>query len=184
MSYKLAVFRDGGWCEHFHPALFERHVPETGAARLHVGVPSGDPDVFRGLLQCLAPPYFLLYILHTPRGEAAAGRYQSPELAANEAQTFLTRYADFLRSDARFDIWAHSPASRGTVVWDRHNLIYAYGPLDSLETKLRGLGFAEGSPSIPSPHQHHYRAECDADAAALIAEWDWALSPLRPEDEQ
>jgi hypothetical protein len=184
MAYKLAILWDNQWVEHSHAALFERRAMEGGGERLHVGVPSGDPDVLRNLLQCLEPPYFLLYVLHTPRGEAAPGRYQSPELSNDQVLSFLTRYADFLRSDARFDIWVHSPATRGTIVWERHNLIYAYGPLDCFEAQLRRLEFAVGPAAIPGPHQHHYREECDADASAVIAEWDWVHSPLKPADEQ
>jgi hypothetical protein len=185
MNYKLGMLQDDQWVEYSHPPVFERQDMAGGhGERLHVGVPGGDPEIIRSLLQCLEAPFFLLYILHTPRGEGEPGRYQSPELAQEQVEAFLSRYANFLQSDGRFDLWAHSATSGGTIVWDRHNIVYAYGPLDCYETQLRRLDFVTGSPTIAVPHQHHYRAEFDADARAILEEWSWCRTSLQPQDEQ
>jgi hypothetical protein len=84
----------------------------------------------------------------------------------------------------RFDLWFFSPSSKATIVWDRHNVAYAYGPIECFEEKLRALGFTDGIPGIPVPHEHHYHAACDEDAKAVLDHFAWRRSDLRPEDEQ
>lgn len=48
------------------------------------------------------------------------------------------------------------------------------------------MGFRAGEVPLAaaSPHIHYYRAEFDAEAAAVLARFDWTYSGLRPEDEQ
>lgn len=171
------------WQEHSFAPLYE--LPAEGdIERLCAGSPSGQPEPFERLGHCLEPPYLLLYVLHTPRGEGQPGRYQSPELSANEFQAFMDRFGRYLATDARFDILLYSPAEEATVVWDRHNHLFAYGPIDRFVAALVALGFEEGGIAALGDHQHHYRPENDRDAADLIAWCDWLHSPLNPEDEQ
>ena len=183
MSFKLGYLAGDQWREHSYAPLF-KSVSGHGADWLMVGVPSGDPLVLGKLLACLNEPYFLLYVLHTPRGEGEPGRYQSPSLSGAEVDEFLLRFSGLLSRDARHDFWIHSPPSRGTLVWDRHNILHAYGPLDCYRSNLQALGFMEGAVEVPVPHEHHYRDEFDADARALIDALDWRRTPLQPQDEQ
>jgi hypothetical protein len=177
--HKLSHLVGSEWIEHsFAPVFVLEEERVTG------GVPGGDAWVFETLVTCLSEPFFVLYILHTPRGEANPGRYQSPELTLNDFRAFMGKYREFLASDARFDIWAHSPHDHATVVWDRHNKFFAYGPLQHFVSQLRALGFDEGGIKPLGAHQHHYRAELDSLAMLLISEYQWSYSPLRPEDEQ
>jgi hypothetical protein len=180
---KLSHFVEAEWREHSFPPLYASDVVRE-TPRLVAGIPSGRPEVFERLASCLAPPYFLLYVLHTPRGEGEPGRYQSTEISAGKFRSFMARFGTYLSNDARFDIWLHSPSENATLVWDRHNQLFAYGPLDRLAVELRALGFIEGRCEVPAPHQHHYRAEHDTDAAELLSWSSWRHSPLRPEDEQ
>ncbi len=126
----------------------------------------------------------MLYVLHTPRGEAAPGRYQSPSVSAAQAEEFIVKFSDYLTADARFDLWVHSPSASGTLVWDRHNQLYCYGPLERYATALDSVGFIEQALSGFGPHAHHYRPELDAQAKDLLRHFQWSASPLRPEDEQ
>lgn len=179
---KLSHYAGDHWIAHSHPAIFTlKGAPHP---RIVATAPRGDPIVFRNLIGFATPPYFLLYVLHTPRGEGEAGRYQSPSLEQQDVHTFLDRFGAYLQSDGRYDLWVHSPADNATLVWDRHNLIFAYGSLPTFADALRALGFAEGEPRIDFPHEHHYRAEFDGDAAAVLNFCKWSYSPLRPEDEQ
>lgn len=182
--HKLSHLAGNEWVEHSHPPVFAITSSAGAGERLVSTAPGGDSKPFERLVRVLEPPYFLLYVLHTPRGEGNPGRYQSPELTAEQLGAFVAKYEDYLSADARFDIWAYSPAERATVVWDRHNQIFGYGPLETFAFELRGLGFREGSSEVPVPHQHHYRAEYDPQATALLAELEWSYSPLKPEDEQ
>jgi hypothetical protein len=181
--HKLSHLVEAEWKEHSHSPLYELGVAgET--QRLVIGAPSGQPEPFERLALCLAPPYFLLYVLHTSRGEGELGRYQSSEISIEEFRSFMAEFGAYLSSDARFDLWLHSPSENATVVWDHHNQIFAYGPLDRFSTELRSLGFAEGTSAVPVPHQHNYRPECDAKATQLLSWFSWRRSSLRPEDEQ
>lgn len=177
--HKLSHLVESEWIEHSFAPVFALEEE-----RVVGGVPGGDASVFETLVTCLSEPILVLYILHTQRGEANPGRYQSPELTMNEFRAFIGKYREFLTSDARFDIWAHSPQDHATVVWDRHNNFFAYGPLQHFVSQLRALGFDEGAIKPLGAHQHHYRAEQDFLAKSLITEYQWSYSPLRPEDEQ
>jgi hypothetical protein len=182
--HKLSILRGDVEQEHSYPAVFRIETTRNGTERIVVGVPGGDPVVFERLGRCLEGPYWLLFVLHTPRGEGEPGRYQSPEIEPERFNAFLARYGAFLSGDGRHDFWLRSPSSEATIVWDRHNLIYAYGPLDDYISALRGLGFSEAEVSIPFPHAHNYRPEFDSDAKTLLLEFEWTRTPLKPEDEQ
>lgn len=182
--FKLGHWVGDEWVEYSHPPVYAVQRTSTGGTKIATVAPGGDPIVFQKLAGCLTPPYFLLYVLHTPRGEGDPGRYQSRELTPAELERFLRRFGGFLQCDSRFDLWLHSATDRATIVWDRHNLVHAYGPTAPLIDVLRGLGFDRGEPTIPSPHQHHYHQALDGDAQAILASLDWIYSPLQPEDEQ
>lgn len=182
--YKLGTLQDDVWKEHIHPKTYAVQNRELTSRRIYAGVSPSDPDLFEHLTLCLTPPYFILYILHTPRGEAEPGRYESPSLSAAEFCGFLHTYRRLLSTDARFEIWSYSLKDDATVVWDRHNQIFAYGPIDQYAEKLHAFHYSVGEPSFSVSHEHHYHPENDAEARALIKALTWKFSPLRPEDEQ
>ena len=176
--YRLGHLVNGDWVAHSHAPVF------ASGDLIVAGVPDSDPAIFERMVECLEPLYFLLYVLHTSHGEAQLGRYQSPALSLSHVKEFLTKFSPFFSADARFDLWAHSPSDNATVVWDRHNQLFAYGPLERFSTALRSLGFTSGYPSVPVPHAHYYHEEFDDLAKDLIGAFNWSYSPLRPEDEQ
>ena len=172
------------WVPHSYEPVFSIVVEGNAAPKIVGSIPSGDVLTFERLATCMQPPYFLLYVLHTPRGEATPGRYQSPPVSIEQLRGFLKDFGSFLASDARFDIWAHSAVDRATVVWDRHNQLFAYGLIEKFSSELRSIGFLNGVVDISFPHQHHYRQEFDEQATAVLNAFDWSYSPLRAEDEQ
>jgi len=171
---------DIGDVEYVHPAVFQC----IDDSRLYAGLPFGEAGVFMALVETLRPPYVLLYVLHTDRGQGEPGRYESPELLPEQFHDFVDAYGAYLSGDGRFDLWARSHADDATVVWDRHNLIHAYGPLDRYRTVLEDKGFSEGNVPRLDTHVHHYRQELDGYAQAILGEYNWRYTPLRPEDEQ
>ena len=170
--------------EHSHPPVFKLEEMGNGEPRLIVGVPSGDTLVIRSLIDVLEPPYHALYVLHTPRGEGEAGRYQSPELDRSMVASFLNRFSDYLAGDGRFDLWVYSLPQQATLAWDRHNLLYAYGPVPKFISALSALGFVQGNVGAAFEHMHYYRKELDKDAADMLNYFSWVRTPLKPIDEQ
>jgi len=168
-------------------AVFERQQMSSGAPRLLIAAAPDKPGLFRNLASRLAAPSFLLYVLHTPRGEGTAGRYQSPPLESHQVDDFLATFTPYLAGDARHDTWVLSASDNRTLVWDRHDQIFAEGePLGEMVVVLEAMGFESGrAPRLGAgPHIHYYRPEFDADAAAVLARFDWTRSDLRAEDEQ
>jgi hypothetical protein len=165
---------------------FERRTSRDGSDRIVADTRERQVDLLCHFVAALEEPLYLLYLLHTPRGEGAPGRYQSPKLTRLEARDFLVRHSDYLSADSRFDLWLHCPSSRTTVVWDRHNKLFGYGDLDLVESVLSTQGFATGrTEDAPSfPHVHHYRAEFDALALSVLGAFQWSHSPLHQGDEQ
>lgn len=168
-------------------AVFEWQQMANGKPRLLIATTFGAPNIFQELVRCLATPVLLLYILHTPRGEGVAGRYQSPLLNVEQVEDFLVTFKSYLAGDARHDIWVHSPSDARTLIWDRHDLIYAEGePLEDMTAVLEAKAYQSGRVprSDTGAHIHYYRDVFDEDAAAVLAHFDWTRSNLRPEDEQ
>jgi len=183
--HKLTLDVGGTEVDQASPATFQRQVTASGTERLLISVPPDRPDLFLRLAEVLPPPYFVLYVLHTPRGEGEPGRYQSTELTLDELRDFLVQYQSYVAGDARHDVWVYSPNSKRTLIWDRHNQIFAEGnPLADIAATLAGLGFSEGAIAPISDHYHHYRPEFDGEAASVLHAFDWYRTPLRPEDEQ
>lgn len=156
----------------------------TGPDRLRIGAEDGHISWLFRLAVPLSPPFFLLYVLHTSRCGNELGRYQSPEIQFSEVDAFMTEFCEFLTDDGRHDLWLRSMGSEATLVWDRHDLIYAYGPLEEFRTVLNeGLQEAEvGSP--PIPHVHLYHAAYDDSERKILTYFQWSRSPLLEDDEQ
>ena len=183
--HKVTLDVNGVEIEQVPPAVFERRPTSTGTERLLLDVPDEHTDLILRLTELLPPPYYVLYVLHTPRGESEPGRYQSTELSLDQTKTFLIKYESYFAGDARHDLWVYSPTSSQTLVWDRHNRLFAEGqPLAVVVDALVHLGFAEGTVQPLGNHYHHYRPEFDNEAAGVLDEFDWLRTPLRNEDEQ
>lgn len=157
----------------------------SGSERLRIGVAEAQLQCVLLLAGTLAGPYKLLYVLHTTRTGAPLGRYEGPEMDNQEVEEFFHSFGRFLDDDARHDLWLHSRKENATIVLDRHNLIYAYGPLDGFERALVNAGVQRGAlPQVPDPHVHRYHAEYDDSERAILQALPWSVTPLRESDIQ
>lgn len=173
---------DGTDVEHHHADVYEWQRT-AGPARLCIAPDGRFVPLLLALAHCWRGPYWVLYVLTVPRGGGEAGRYQIPEPVNFTAlQSFLDEHRPFLEGDGRHALWVASAAGEGTLVYDRHNVLYAYGPLEQYEDVLRAWSVRRGDVEIPVPHSHHYRAELDAGEAKLLAAYDWMRTPLREQD--
>jgi hypothetical protein len=170
----VPAFYDGVWClEH-----------TTGSDRLVIAPRSDHVRLMLELASLWRSPIFILYVLVVPRGSHAAARYQAPApVSLDEARALLERFETFLTEDGRHHLWLAAPEGGGTLVYDRHNVIYAYGPIDAYESVLAAQGLRNGEVRFPVPHSHHYHPEHDAEEDELLAYWNWRSSPLQAQDE-
>ncbi|WP_035357289.1 hypothetical protein [Edaphobacter aggregans] len=159
----------------------------TGGGRRLVIAPSrGQTDILAALLKDMTGPFWVLYVLVVPRGRGEPGRYQSPEpQAESNVRTFLNDFSGFLEKDGRHNVWIASESGAEMLIYDRHNAIYAYGPLNAWRPALSANGFSE-VPDIrfPSPHSHHYHQSLDPEEDRLFNYWDWHHTPLKEADEE
>jgi hypothetical protein len=183
MTDKVQHFVEGQLKTFHHANTFAREQT-TGPERVRIGPRGGQRYLFGTLASVLGPPYKLLYVLHTSRTKAPLGRYESPWLEDEELTAFLDRFGQFITEDARHDLWVLGGGGSGTIVWDRHDLMYAYGPIAPYVTLLEAAGFREGWPSWPVPHAHRYNAEWDQAERDILGAFEWDRTPLRTEDEQ
>jgi hypothetical protein len=153
--------------------------------RLRIGLDDAQDGCVYELAGDLAGPFQLLYLLHTTRTDAALGRYESPELDFRQVLEFARRFGPFLAQDARHDFWLRSHDDDATIVLDRHNVIFAYGPLPMFEAVLTRIGISRsGLPVVPDPHVHYYHQEWDRSEREILDALAWTRKPLRRIDLQ
>jgi len=180
LGSKLGYHQDGvGQAPHRHPHMWKRE-PAAHGERLVIGPRDSFLDILLGLTACLQAPYSVLYVLSVPRG-SEPGRYQlEGQLSLEELRAFVEPYRDFLEGDARHHLWIHSSESETTLVYDKHDLIYAYGPLDCYLEVLARHGMNQGEFDLPFPHYHNYFPEFDSLERAIIENHTWKRTPIVP----
>ena len=158
----------------------------TGPERLAVA-PRGRRhiDVLLELAGCLQEPFGILYVLLLSRtGAHSPGRYQSPfPTTREETEAFARRFTNYFEGDGRHHLWLMSLPDQATLVYDNHDLVYAYGPLDRFKSVLTRLGFSEGAVAIPVPHQHSWNQEYDSTEDEVMEYWGWKRFPLQADDD-
>jgi hypothetical protein len=84
-------------------------------------------------------------------------------------------------------ISGRSVADGAMLVYDRHNLIYAYGHLEEWKLLLRQIGMKEvagAAIKVPVPHSHHYHEFFDEEEHRLLNFMPWHQNPLREQDQR
>ena len=129
------------------------------------------------MLSLLKGPFWLLYILEVGRSGGEAGRYQVPEpLNIEEVGQFLETFRDFFEEDGRHELWIAPSVTDAKIVYDNHNVLYLYGPLDTFIAALgRHLTAAADRVEFPYPHCHHHWPKHDVTEARLLAAYEWVL---------
>lgn len=184
-NWKLGTVRAGQNTAWSYDPSYARQVV-GGVERLVIAGGASPVSLLRELLALLPAEMWVLYVLVTPRGtgnEAASGRYQSARRhSRQEVLGLLDRYESFLNGDGRHNLWLAAPPT-GQLVYDRHDVIYAYGPLPAMIELLKQKGFAEVEAlHVPIPHSHHYHERFDTDETAMLKHWEWLKSELQETD--
>ncbi len=185
--YKFGFLRDPSQGDedepYVYPDLWDVE-PTAGPERLIIAPSRGHVDLLLDLARCLAEPFMVLYVLLSPRRDHERGRYQSPAPLGRDAlRSFFKTFRDYFESDGRHHVWIKSWEGEGTLVYDHHNVIYAYGPLEGYEEVVQRRGLRRGKVSFPAPHAHHFHAHCDESEDRLFSRWAWIRFPLGEQDE-
>jgi len=157
----------------------------TGSSRLVIAPAARYIELIIRLTAAIHGPFGLLCVLLVPREGGESGRYQNPApINSNELEIFLLEYQDLFERDARQHVWIGSADNSSLLVYDNHNVIYAYGPLTEFEKTLRSNGLEQcESVSFPMPHMHRYNAEFDQQASDILKHWEWKRFPVQQSDE-
>src|SRR5262245_23861480 len=175
-----ALSPDGTGSPHRYGDVWELERT-TGPPRLVVAPSGSHLDCMIDLSRELREPFGILFVLVVSRCGNAPGRYQSPEpTSREETETFLRQHADFFQSDGRSHLWLMSLPDGATIVYDNHDVLYAYGPLDAYVRVLERRGLRRGQVCFPVPHTHCYNPHHDAGEQAVLATWAWKHFPLAP----
>jgi hypothetical protein len=156
----------------------------SGASRLKIAPSDEQVDLMQALSSVMNEPFGVLYVLVVPRAQGKAGRYQSSQPLSREAlDLFLLNFREFLENDARHHLWIASVDKTASLIYDNHNVIHGYGPIDSFKTILNASGFYEVEKvSFPAPHTHHYNAAFDQQEIKLLEYQPWTVFPLQDSD--
>lgn len=151
----------------------------TGSDRLIIAPSTNHIETMLDLIQVLPEPFGVLYVLLVSRCNNDIGRYQCPyPVSRKEMEIFFQGFKDYFESDARHHIWVTSLPASTTLVYDNHNVIYAYGVIEKFKTVLSKRGLRESKVEFPVPHTHNYNPEFDLEEREIIAYWDWRKFPL------
>jgi len=170
---------------------------ETHAAPRHyqrLAGPWGDCVALRSAAQpirlllafarCIPGPFAVLYVLPEPHGSHPPGRYQSPfPLGRRKVVEFCERFEPFLERDRRHAFWILTGDCAERLIYDRREMIFAYGPLEEFERTLAVEGYAPARVKIPRLRGHRVRADLDRELDRLMEWWAWIRCPLWPGDE-
>jgi hypothetical protein len=156
----------------------------SGASRLKIAPSDEQVDLIQALSSVMNEPFGILYVLVVPRAQGKAGRYQSSQPLSREGlDLFLLNFREFLQNDARHHLWIASVDKTASLIYDNHNVIYGYGPIDSFKTILSARGFSEVEKvNFPVPHTHHYNANFDQQEIKLLEYQPWKVFPLQDSD--
>jgi hypothetical protein len=185
--FKFGWLPDGHTEERYeYPDVWLRETTD-GLDRLAIAPHTRYIELLDELAFSLQEPFWLLYVLVVPRGSSEPGRYQSENsFTFVQLKQFLSEYSSFLEKDGRHNLWIRPASGEGLLVYDRHNIIYAYGPLDGFIRILNSFELTESKEQFlryESPHVHRYHSEFDRDEEQILSQYKWTRSSLRPGDE-
>jgi hypothetical protein len=182
---KFVIFNESQeWVPHDYGNVLFRQ-PMSSGERLIIGPSSEHVEVMLSLAQTwCTQQFYVLYVLLVSHSDAELGRYQSPLIESFEdLQVFFYTYKSFLESDGRHHIWIGSPSNNGLLIYDHHNVIFAYGDLSRYEQVLSSRSFTRDEFWFPCPHSHSYPATNVQHEEELLRHFPWQRSPLQEGDE-
>lgn len=137
--------------------------------------------------QCLSlveGPYCYMYVLVVPRGDGIEpGRYEyNWSIDGQEMAEVINWLRDPLEQDGRHNLWFYSCSEKCHLIYDRHEIIYLYGPTDRYESLLESLDFPEQYVQEWGSHVHFCNKEFDHIQDETVKSSDYKYHELGKED--
>lgn len=181
---KFGVINESNeWVDHDYGNVFFRQ-PMSSGERLVIGPSAKHIDVMLALAETWGTQqFYVLYVLLVSHSGAELGRYESPLIESNEnLQVFFNAHENFFESDGRHHVWIGSPANDGLLIYDQHNVLFAYGDLSRYEQVLATRNFSRREFWFPCPHSHSYPATNVQQEEDVLRHFPWRHSPLQEGD--
>ena len=170
--------------DHDYGSIYFRE-PCGDSERLVIGASKKPIALLDKLSGCFSSEVtYALYVLLVSRLGHPSGRYQSPLLDTHEdLQVFLYTFQEYFESDGRHHLWIGAPDGSAMLVFDQHDVIFAYGDLDAFERVLIDEGYTPKDFWFPAPHGHSYNPENDKYEDEIMSHFDWVRTDLQDGDE-
>jgi hypothetical protein len=156
-----------------------------GPERLIISTCESYIDLAYDLIENIADKFGILYVLTVSRIDNRPGRYQLADMVnKKELEMFCTKYSKYLESDGRHHLWIASTYSNDLIVYDHHNVLYAYGDIEQYIEILEHKNFQKVNEILfPCPHTHNYNRENDITENEIISSNKWMYFPLEKSDD-
>ncbi|MEM9347087.1 MAG: hypothetical protein AAGB26_10770 [Planctomycetota bacterium] len=163
--------------------FFHQHCGDS--ERLVIG-PSSSHIKILDLLSATFPEekYYLLYVLILSHAGYEPGRYESPAIHNHEdVRLFIWTFQEFFEHDGRHHLWIASEVSNNVLIYDQHDLIFAYGDLEHFESILIDNDYKREEFWIPAPHAHIFNPANAKSEDELMSYFEWKHFDLQPGDD-
>jgi hypothetical protein len=174
--------RDG----HRYGRVYDRQEGQEGEdwTRLVVGADGDHVGLLIRLAEAWSSPDFgIEYLSHQSLGDQVSGHYLSPLVDEANMNAFLIEHREFLEGYGGHDLWLGHPETGELLVYDRNNVIFAYGPAADFAEILEERGFREGAVDLPDEHVHGLDSSFASHEAALLSHFEWEWSDLDEDDD-
>lgn len=165
--------RDGENVAHLFPNQF---FAETD--RLIIGTCDSRTELILDLVEPLAEKFVLGYEVRIERGISPLGTYRSDPLTFGDLKSVAAEFRKLFEQDARHHTFVFPQETVAMVVYDEHDLVFAYGDLADYRKRLLEKGFEESYFELPFPHIHSYLDEMDEVESRLLNSRKWTFTAM------
>lgn len=178
-------FANGMDSDKFHSNCYKQVAIDTPYPRVVFATKDGYIKLIKECLRIMPEPFSVMYVLIRPIVGVDVGRYMSEEpFSRKEMDAFLDEYGHFFEHDGRHHIYFISDDPGTFLVYDHHDMIYAYGQQENFLNLLRNKNYLEEEPIVENPHYHGFNHDHRVDERHLLASREWTRYDLERADDQ
>ncbi len=169
---------------YFYGNCFKQIAVDTPYPKVLFATDDGYINLIRECLEIMPEPFNVMYLLIRSMNNIEGGRYCTDKpMSLTELNAFLDKFGEFLEGCGRHHIWFISDDPDTFLVYDHHNMIFAYGQQESFLNLLRSKNYKEHEPTIPFPHYHGFNDTFGLDERDVLASREWVRYDLEPDDD-